>query len=128
MEDINMEVIYMFIGQKHKKRFLDIINELNKNDRYFSKKFLSALYVITSDEFLWNISKKHINHNHIDFKSINIRGINNNSYQLLQFSKGILLENEMLIQDIIDRKLYNDKNFKIIIDAIKIARKGLNLN
>ena len=26
------------------------------------------------------------------------------------------------------RKLYNDKNFKIIIDAIKIARKGLKLN
>ena len=67
-------------------------------------------------------------YNHIDFKSINIRGINNNSHQLLQFSKGILLENEMLIQDIIDRKLYNDKNFKIIIDAIKIARKGLKLN
>ena len=88
----------MFIGQKHKKRFLDIIKELNKSDRYFSKKFLSALYVITSDEFLWNISKEHINHNHIDFKSINIRGINNNSHQLLQFSKGILLENEMLIQ------------------------------
>lgn len=42
----------MFIGQKHKKRFLDIIKELNKSDRYFSKKFLSALYVITSDEFL----------------------------------------------------------------------------
>ena len=41
---------------------------------------------------------------------------------------GMMLENEMLIQDIIDRKLYNDKNFKIIIDAIKIARKGLNLN
>lgn len=118
----------MFIGQKHKKRFLDIIKELNKSDRYFSKKFLSALYVITSDEFLWNISKEHINHNHIDFKSINIRGINNNSHQLLQFSKGILLENEMLIQDIIDRKLYNDNNFKIIIDAIKIARKGLKLN
>ena len=118
----------MFIGQKHKKRFLDIIKELNKSDRYFSKKFLSALYVITSDEFLWNISKEHINHNHIDFKSINFRGINNNSHQLLQFSKGILLENEMLIQDIIDRKLYNDKNFKIIIDAIKIARKGLKLN
>ena len=50
----------MFIGQKHKKRFLDIIKELNKSDRYFSKKFLSALYVITSDEFLWNISKEHI--------------------------------------------------------------------
>lgn len=38
------------------------------------------------------------------------------------------LGDELLLEDIIDKELYNDKNFKIIIDAIKIARKGLNLN
>lgn len=118
----------MFTGQKHKERFLNEIGTLKQSNSYFNRKFLSALYTITSDDFLWEASKNSIKYNHIDFKSINIRGINDNSYQLLQFSKGILLENEMLIQDIIDRKLYNDKNFKIIIDAIKIARKGLKLN
>ena len=40
----------------------------------------------------------------------------------------LLLENDCVLEDIIDRELYNDKNFKIIIDAIKIARKGLKLN
>ena len=40
----------------------------------------------------------------------------------------MILGDEMLLEDIIDRELYNDKNFKIIIDAIKIARKGLKLN
>lgn len=29
----------MFIGQKHKKRFLDIIKELNKSDRFLVKNF-----------------------------------------------------------------------------------------
>ncbi len=45
-----------------------------------------------------------------------------------QFAKSMVLGDEMLLEDIIDKDLYSDKNFKIIIDAIKIARKGLNLN
>ena len=118
----------MFTGQKHKERFLNEIGTLKQSNSYFNRKFLSALYTITSDDFLWEASKNSIKYNYIDFNQINIRGISVNSHQLLQFSKDILLENEMLIQDIIDRKLYNDKNFKIIIDAIKIARKGLKLN
>lgn len=40
----------------------------------------------------------------------------------------ILFTSKNLVAIIIDRELYNDKNFKIIIDAIKIARKGLKLN
>jgi hypothetical protein len=39
-----------------------------------------------------------------------------------------MANDEILINDLISRELYNDKNFKIIIDAIKIARKGLNLH
>lgn len=118
----------MFTGQKHKERFLNEIETLKQSHLYFNKKFLSALYTITSDDFLWKTSKDFIKYNHIDFNQINIKGINVNSHQLWQFAKSIALGNEVLLEDIIDKELYSDKNFKIIIDAIKIARKGLNLN
>lgn len=118
----------MFTGQKHKERFLNEIGTLKQSNSYFNRKFLSALYTITSDDFLWEASKNSIKYNYIDFNQINIRGISVNSHQLWQFAKSMILGDEMLLEDIIDRELYNDKNFKIIIDAIKIARKGLNLN
>lgn len=118
----------MFTGQKHKERFLNEIETLKQSHLYFNKKFLSALYTITSDDFLWETSKDFIKYNHIDFNHINIKGISVNSHQLWQFAKSITLGNEILLEDIIDKELYSDKNFKIIIDAIKIARKGLNLN
>lgn len=118
----------MFTGQKHKERFLNEIGELKQLNSYFNRKFLSALYVITSDDFLWETSKNSIRYNHIDFNQINIRGISVNSHQLWQFAKSLVLGDELLLEDIIDKDLYSDKNFKIIIDAIKIARKGLNFN
>ena len=90
----------MFTGQKHKERFLNEIGTLKQSHSYFNRKFLSALYTITSV----------------------------NSHQLWQFAKSMILGDKMLLEDIIDKELYSDKNFKIIIDAIKIARKGLNLN
>lgn len=118
----------MFTGQKHKERFLKEIGTLKQSNSYFNKKFLSALYTITSDDFLWETSKSSIKYNYIDFNQINIKGISVNSHQLWQFAKSMVLGDEVLLEDIIDKELYSDKNFKIIIDAIKIARKGLNLN
>lgn len=118
----------MFTGQKHKNRFLNEITELKQSNSYFNKKFLSVLYTITSDDFLWESSKNAIRNNYIDFRNINIKGISVSSHQLWQFAKSMALGDELLLEDIIDKELYNDKNFKIIIDAIKIARKGLNLN
>lgn len=118
----------MFTGQKHKNRFLNEIAELKQSNSYFNKKFLSVLYTITSDDFLWESSKNAIRNNYIDFKEINIKGISVSSHQLWQFAKSMALGDELLLEDIIDKESYNDKNFKIIIDAIKIARKGLNLN
>lgn len=118
----------MFTGQKHKEWFLNEIGILKQSHSYFNKKFLSALYTITSDDFLWETSKNSIKYNYIDFNQINIKGISVNSHQLWQFAKSMVLGDEVLLEDIIDKELYSDKNFKIIIDAIKIARKGLNLN
>lgn len=118
----------MFTGQKHKERFLNEIGTLKQSHSYFNRKFLSALYTITSDDFLWEASKNSIKYNYIDFNQINISGISVNSHQLWQFAKSMILGDKMLLEDIIDKELYSDKNFKIIIDAIKIARKGLNLN
>ena len=118
----------MFTGQEHKERFLNEIGTLKQSNSYFNRKFLSALYVISSDDFLWEASKNSIKYNYIEFNQINIRGISVCSNQLWQFAKSMILGDEMLLEDIIDKELYSDKNFKIIIDAIKIARKGLNLN
>lgn len=117
----------MFRNQKHKECFLDEIEILKKSNSRFNKKFLSALYIISSDEFLWNKSENYIKHNKIDFSQIDIRGINSSSYQLWQISKCLINNDELLVNDLIDRSLYSDLNFRIIIDAIKIARKGLNL-
>lgn len=117
----------MFKGEKHKKRFLNEIELLKNQNSHFNKRFLSALYIITSDEFLWNVSKDHIEHNKIKFEQIDIRGINSLSYQLWQISKSLLSKEEISVNELLDKELFSDKNFKIIIDAIKIARKGLNL-
>jgi hypothetical protein len=118
----------MFTGKRHKDRFLNEITLLKQPNLYFNRKFLSALYLLTSDEFLWNVSKNYISYNQINFNLVNIKGISVSSHQLWQFAKSIMANDEILINDLISRELYNDKNFKIIIDAIKIARKGLNLH
>lgn len=70
----------MFTGQKHKERFLNEIETLKQSNSYFNRNFLSALYTITSDDFLWETSKNSIKYNYIDFNQINIRGISVNSH------------------------------------------------
>lgn len=47
----------MFTGQKHKERFLNEIGTLKQSHSYFNRKFLSALYTITSDDFLWEAQR-----------------------------------------------------------------------
>lgn len=47
----------MFTGQKHKERFLNAIGTLKQSNSYFNKKFLSALYTITSDDFYGKLQK-----------------------------------------------------------------------
>ena len=53
-------------NEKHRKEFEDAVRKCDKN------KFalLSALYLLTADSKLWNLSKRFVKKNNIDFNSI----------------------------------------------------------
>lgn len=114
-----------FTSPTHKARFdsvcrLQEIPVENKNPIH-----LAVLFLLTLDEKLWFAAKDHVYDDHIDFKKMNLSGINTDGYAIYQMAKTIFTAKEYIRMDeIADKFLIGDQAFKAIIHSILIAKYG----
>jgi predicted acetyltransferase len=92
----------------------------NKNPIY-----LAALFLLTADDKLWNTVRNHINLDCFDFKSMHLKGINADVYDIYQMSRTIYTAKEYIkLDEIADKNLIGDEAFMVIINSILIAKYG----
>ena len=86
---------------------------------------LAVLFLLTADDKLWSAAKDHVYDNHLDFKKMNLSGINTDGYAIYQMAKTIYTAREYIRMDeIADKFLIGDQAFKAIIHSILIAKYG----
>jgi len=118
----------VFLNYQHKKTFYNFLQEQDLDTNKIPSKFISILFLLTSDENLWKVSESHILNVKFYLKQICLRDIDTNGYALYQTAKILLTDKECIrINELADRELIDDYIFKAIINSALINRYGAEL-
>ena len=99
----------MFLNNSHKERFYNVLQKQEMDLIDKSPKYLAILFLLTSDEILWELSEDAANLNGFDFNKIRLRQISTDSYALYQTAKTISTGKEYIkISEIADEDLIED--------------------
>ena len=116
------ESIMKFRNDHHRRIFL---NEAKKQSLK-NYRLISALYLLTADETLWESAKSAVGKDEIDFKNIRLKSGSEDAYALYCAAKDLYNGSRQLsIDDIAEVGLVKNKIFSLIFNAIVIKRKGL---
>ena len=116
------ESIMKFRNDHHRRIFL---NEAKKQSLK-NYRLISALYLLTADETLWESAKSAVGKDEVDFKNIRLKSGSEDAYALYCAAKDLYNGSRQLsIDDIAEVRLIKNKIFSLIFNAIVIKRKGL---
>ena len=106
----------------HKKIFE---YKIIRNPYKCTSEYLATVYLLSSEKSLWRLSKGFIGLNDISFE-FNLKGICEDGYSIYKFAKSIYecLSIENLLE-LYDKRIISEKNFEVIITALRICRHGL---
>ncbi len=114
--------IMKFRNEKHRSTFL---NEAKKQSLK-NYKIISALYLLTADEKLWDAAKSYVEKDEIVFENIRLKSSSESTYTLYCAAKDLYNGSRHLaIDDIADDTIIKNKVFSLICNAMLIKRKGL---
>ncbi len=115
-----------FRNAEHCRRF----QNLRKSGLFpflnLSEAYAAAVFLLTSDAFLWKQSKDFINQSSIHFKDIRIHGVNLDGYAIFHTARDLYYGTDYIaISELSDPELINDKLLRLIINAFLIRRHGM---
>ncbi|NMP37196.1 MAG: hypothetical protein GX051_03600 [Clostridiales bacterium] len=112
-------------SNEHKRLYAMTLKDLHKPIYQMTPEFLSALFLLTSDNKLWNRAKHAVKMNELDFSKFNFIGINTDGYTLCKTAQD-LFEGTCHIDfyDLGDSEAINNKIFGLIKSALQIKRDG----
>lgn len=111
-----------FRNDQHRNTFL----KEAKKQSLKNHKLVAALYLLTSEEKLWKVSKPFIEKDNINFENIRLKGSSESTYALYCAAKDLYNGSRHLaLDDIADNGLIKNKIFSLICNAMLIKRKGL---
>lgn len=106
-----------FLSPYHKDRYTHL-KESGAPVRKTKRQYLAAIYLLASDEDLWNRAKDHIYRKEICFADMKLKGISTNGYAIYQAAKSMYNENAgVTISELADPTLISETTFKAIIIA-----------
>ena len=109
-------------NEKHQREFEEALRKRDKKDYAM----IAALYLLTADLRLWNLSKRHVGKIEINFADIRLKNIHENGYALFCCAKDLCLGTKHLtVADLADTDLIPPKLFELICNAMAIRRFGL---
>ena len=118
----------LFLNHSHKERFYRVHHKQDIEVWERSASYLAVIFLLTADEVLWNISEHAVCLNGFDFSKIHLRQNSTEGYALYQTAKTISTGKEYIrISEIADKELIDDTAFKIIINALIIAKYGADV-
>lgn len=112
----------IYINEKHRARVTLAARNVHREN--FA--LLSALYLLTADQRLWNCCKYHINNGCVFFENIKLNNCTERAYTLYCVAKDLTLGTKHItISNLADIKLVPPALFRIICNAMAIRRFGL---
>ncbi|WP_080913924.1 hypothetical protein [Varibaculum timonense] len=118
----------IFLNPNHKERFYRVIYEQDLDIYDISPRYIAVIFLLTSDETLWNLQEHSVKPNKFDFNKCNLKQISTDGYAIYQMAKTIWTGKESIeINEIADADLIDDKAFKTIINASLITRYGTDI-
>lgn len=118
----------IFLNPNHKERFQHVIYEQGLDIYDISPRYIAIIFLLTSDETLWNLLGHTVKPNGFDFNKCNLKQISTEGYAIYQMAKTIWTGKESIeISEIGDVDLIDDKTFKAIINASLITRYGTDI-
>ena len=76
-------------GSDHKRLYAAVLKDLRKPIYQMTPEFLSALFLLTADNKLWNQSKNAIRMNEIEFTKIHLAGTSADGYTLCKTAQDL---------------------------------------
>jgi len=112
-------------GHEHKRIFLETLKELYKPVYQMTPEFLSALFLLTSNNKLWHRVKNAVSMNVVEFEKINIRKINIDGYTLCKLAQDLYEGTSHVdFANVSNPDIVSDKLFNLIKSALQIKRNG----
>ena len=111
-----------YLNEKHRAR----ATLAAKNVRQENHALLSALYLLTADQRLWNCCKPHVTNGRVHFEDIRLNDCTERAYTLYCAAKDLTLGTKHItVSDLSDADLVPTVLFRIICNAMAIRRFGL---
>ena len=117
----------MWQDEQHKRRFAYLRTLLGYRKKRDTPVFLAALYLLTSNKELADRTFNCFFRGGIDFRYARRRGISPHDYTLLMAAKSLYCHTAEVTQgDLAEPQIIPDKAFRLLINALLIARFGLD--
>lgn len=111
----------MYNNKRHQEIFEKAIIKKNEKNRAL----LAVIYLFTSDNELWKVTKDYVKKNKIEFENIKLNAIYSKGYILYCVAKDLYLgTGRVTISDITNRSLVDPKLYEVICNAMAIRRFG----
>ena len=110
-------------GTDHKRLYAATLKDMHKPIYQMTPEFLSALFLLTADNKLWNRSQNAIRMNEIDFAKIHLAGMNADGYTLCKTAQDLYAGTSHIdFSDLSDSGVINNKILVLIKSALNIKR------
>lgn len=117
-----------FRNAEHRRRFQSVQKSGLFPLLSLSEAYATAVFLLTSDAFLWKQSKDCIDQSSIRFKDIRIHGVDLNGYAIFHTAKDLYQGTDHIaLSELSDPELINDKLLRLIINAFLIRRHGITV-
>lgn len=113
----------MYNNKRHREIFEKAIIKKNENNYAL----IAVIYLFTSDNELWKVTKDHVKKNTIEFDKIKLNAIYSKGYILYCVAKDLYLKTgHVTISDITNKHLVDPKLYEVICSGMAIRRFGRN--
>ena len=107
----------------HHRDFAHAIRGMDADEHYH----IAAVYLLTADRDLWQRAQHLVTKNHIQFADISIANCTMDQYNLYSCAKDIYCgTGSFTVSDLVDSIIVHPKMFKLLCNAMAIARYGIN--
>jgi len=115
----------MWESEKHEQRFHRIWAELGTRKKRDTPRFFAALYLLTANDDIWHRAYNLYSIEGIETNYIRLHGISVPNYALVQAAKSLYNDTDhFTLEDLEDCEAVNTGTFRLVVNAILIARYG----
>lgn len=122
------ETELMFRNRKHREDFYALMKGKRRKPILHTSKYSAAVFLLSSDERLWERVKGNVLDTGVYFDRIRLSGVTLEQYILFHAARDVYLGTKHIrLSELTDRELISDELLKIIVNAFVIRKCGIEV-